>query len=205
MGATMERYDLIREIPKKFGAVFQELSSLRTALANRDDETVFADFGGNVGQYGFRFKVFTDSVAFLLKDESCVYYVHMYYNTSTENVLVYSDPYNIQIEYGNVADRSMVRLIDVYDDGQRGVERSMQMPIQEGEYFQLLTVQELAEEEFYNELVQEDLDYLIGVQVNDKKDTERTLGNLIDDAESIRRITSNMQLLIGTYRGKNKI
>lgn len=201
----MERYDLIREVPKHFGEVFQELSDLRTVLALKYDGAVSADFGGTVGLYDFRFKVFSDSVAFLLKDDSCVYYMHMYYNNATENVLVYSDPYNVQIEYGNVVDRSIIRLIEVYEDGLRGVERSMQYPIQEGEYFQLLTVQELAEEEFYNELVHDVRDYMIAVQTNDKEGTTRTLGNIFSDPDTISRITTNMKLLIGTYRGKNKV
>lgn len=201
----MERYDLIREVPKHFGEVFQSLSDLRTALAARDAEEIVADFGGSVGSYGFRFKVFSDSVAFLLKDDSCVYYMHMYFNNATQNVLVYSDPVNVQIEYGNVADRSIIRLIDLDEDGRRGVERYMQYPIQEGEYFQLLTVQELAEEEFYDELAQDVRDYLIAVQVNDKDGTTRTLGNIFNEPDTIKRITSNMQLLIGTYRGKNKV
>ena len=205
VGATMERYDLIREVPKHFGEVFQSLSDLRTALAASDAEEIVADFGGSVGSYGFRFKVFSDSVAFLLKDDSCVYYMHMYFNNATENVLVYSDPVNVQIEYGNVADRSIIRLIDLDEDGRRGVERSMQYPIQEGEYFQLLTVQELAEEEFYDELVNDVRDYLIAIQVNDRNGTVRTLGNIFSEPDTIKRITSNMQLLIGTYRGKNKV
>lgn len=199
-------YELINGLQQVFDPIFQTMSDLRTAIIKKNIEISTVDFGGRVcGMYDYRFTVYRDCISFVLFDDSCTYTFHIHFDSSAETVISYSDSSYIHIVYGNISDRSTIRLIDRVDGNTTSIERSMDFPIHESQYFQLLTVQELASEEFYNELVNTSTDYMIGVHLSYNTGSDITLGNIINDNIAIYSIISDTKMRIRAYRTKHSI
>jgi len=203
----MLRLELVQDITESFSEVITELEGLRIAI---NDKNFIPDkpynFGGTKSGVEFRFSVFPDSVSFKLINDSFVYIIYLYYDYITENTIVYTDDLNIQIECGRRTSSSVISLV-----GSAGAEKydhQMDYPIQEEQYFQYLSVLDLAPETFYDKVMNYySTDYLTGIHLNSAKESEceEPIQNLISDPKLVKSITDGMKLVIGTFRSLKKL
>ncbi|AMM43621.1 hypothetical protein FDG95_gp056 [Pectobacterium phage vB_PcaM_CBB] len=195
----MKNCELLKEFHEKYYDFISVAETFRTALVNRKSESPHktCDMGGTCGDYSARFKVYDDSVAIKINgnDFSFTYYA-MFDSLTGKNVFFGIDSTS-EIEFGKPEINNAFHICG------ENIDREMQYPIQEDQYFQFLTIAPLSNEEVYKYFMDIDIDHTCDIQLITQDNGVQDFRDLMQNGSVMKELKRHLDLVSAAYRMTN--
>lgn len=190
------------EILKGFYDSFQKTFEMMNRL-HMDTEhfgTYYrVDMGGKIKEFEYRIFTMREGVGFTVKDNSTFW---VEYATLFDYKNVYT--HFIERDYGSGNYRYSIALGEsertdgfLVDCNER--DAWMEHPIKEEQYFQQMTVLDLASEEFYEQFMMP-LPFSATIEIDISDDGIKRYNNMLQDSEVVKQISNSITLLESTIR-----